>query len=158
MTPTVVVDGGVSTVNPAVLAAESCDPNSVLTPGGFPNGKYLCGSAGQTASSAVASNLVDGFPYEVAISAVDTIGNVGRLSQNICSSPEKLIDFFELYREDGGQGGGGICSISRTRSHSVPRWLLPLAGVCLGLGAARRLLRTAFVIDGRPSEPFTNEQ
>ncbi len=139
ITTTTLLDGG-EIVNPAELAAESCDPTSVLTPGGFPNSKYLCGTAGQTAVNATASGLVDGVGYEAAISAVDQVGNVGRLSANVCSSPEKLIDFFELYRDAGGQGGG-LCSISRPGGRSAPPWLLPLAGAFFALGAGRRILR-----------------
>jgi hypothetical protein len=123
------------------LASESCDPNSVLKPGGLPDEAYNCGSSGRNASDGTAQGLTNGTTYVVAVAAVDTVGNVGRLSANVCEVPVNLTDFYELYRGRGGLGGGGICSVSSVRPGTVSTWLLSLVGIFVGAGAVRRLRR-----------------
>ncbi len=66
---------------------------------------------GITATSGTAGGLTNDTLYVCAVSAVDALGNVGVLSNTACSTPVSLTDFFELYKRDGGKGGG-FCSIS----------------------------------------------
>jgi LPXTG-motif cell wall-anchored protein len=70
---------------------------------------------------------------------VDTVGNVGKLSEIECGAPVLHTDFFELYKKFGGKGGGGICSISRGGE------LAPAVGLgalsLVGLGFLRRRKR-----------------
>lgn len=55
--------------------------------------------------------------YRVAMSAVDRVGNAGDLSEVRCVRAVPVDDFYRLYREAGGEAGGG-CSVKppgRTR-------------------------------------------
>ncbi len=47
--------------------------------------------------------------YTVAIAAIDGVGNTGPLSVVSCNTPEPIDDFFKVYRDAGGQAGGGYC-------------------------------------------------
>jgi hypothetical protein len=68
-------------------------------------------SASITASSYTITGLQDGVNYNIAIAAVDALGNVGPLSPLQCNEPEPIIDFWQSYRKDGGQAGGGFCAL-----------------------------------------------
>jgi len=110
-------------------------PSSALVVGERPDSAYQCGSVtGSLATSAKASDLVNGVTYAVAVAGVDRVGNSGELSAVACGSPQPVDDFFELYRRSGGKGGGGFCSLGREPS-SGAAWLLFAA---LGALAARR--------------------
>jgi len=58
-------------------------------------------------------SLVDGHQYAVAVAAYDQDGNVGLVGPLVCQTPEPIQDFFGAYNADGGQGGGGFCSIGK---------------------------------------------
>jgi hypothetical protein len=49
--------------------------------------------------------------YNVAVGAVDAFGNVGPLSSLACDYPQPVVDFWQQYRRDGGQAGGGFCTL-----------------------------------------------
>jgi hypothetical protein len=66
---------------------------------------------GINATSGTATGLTNDTLYVCAVSGVDALGNVGVLSNTACATPVALTDFFELYKRDGGKGGG-FCSIS----------------------------------------------
>jgi hypothetical protein len=68
-------------------------------------------SASITASSFTITGLKDGVNYNIAIAAVDALGNVGPLSSLQCNEPEPIVDFWQSYRQDGGQAGGGFCAL-----------------------------------------------
>ena len=110
--------------------------SGALVPGQRPDEAYRCGSVeGATASRANAQGLSNGIEYAVAVAAVDTVGNVGDLSNVACASPHELDDFFEVYRREGGNGGGGYCAATG-RGHSGT---LALAmGALLVAGALRQ--------------------
>jgi MYXO-CTERM domain-containing protein len=121
-------DGGVSatdagtdgsTINPRC-------PSTALVAGEVPNEANFCGAiGGETATEGAATGLANGTNYAVAVAAVDSVGNVGLLSTTVCGTPQILTDFFERYREAGGQGGGGFCSIGAE----------PADGLAAGLAA-----------------------
>lgn len=72
----------------------------------------LCGEVtGLAVDSALAKGLDNYREYALAVAAVDDLGNPGSLSNVACAVPEELDTFFERYRELGGRGGGGICSV-----------------------------------------------
>jgi hypothetical protein len=109
--------------------------------GARPDPAYYCGNTrSDFASSGSASGLANGTGYAVAVAGVDEIGNVGELSEVVCGSPEVVDDFFELYRRNGGKGGGGFCSVrggsvSGRDGGAAAQW----AALLLALGwAARR--------------------
>jgi hypothetical protein len=75
-------------------------------------GKYLCGSvSGLSATKGSVTNLTNFKTYTVAIAAVDGVGNVGPLSTLACDAPQPIDDFFKVYRDAGGQAGGGYCQM-----------------------------------------------
>jgi hypothetical protein len=78
----------------------------------FVDPAYICGSIGSAAStSANATGLKNGTYYTVAIAGIDNYGNTGPLSTPACNTPQEVIDFWQTYRDDGGQAGGGFCSV-----------------------------------------------
>jgi hypothetical protein len=113
-------------------------PSTALVPGDRPNGAYQCGSVTTKAGGpAEATGLVNGVVYAVAVAAVDTVGNSGPLSQVACGTPQPVNDFFELYRQAGGKGGGGFCALGADPKPGAA-WLL---GIALGALAIRRRRR-----------------
>jgi hypothetical protein len=119
--------------------ARSCISTSVVKPGGDPPLGHQCGGvSGIAATSGAASDLTNGVEYAVGVAAVDQVGNVGKLSNNVCVVPVEVTDFFELYRGDGGGGGGGFCSVSARRV-PAPVWLIGLVGALAMARGARRL-------------------
>lgn len=118
-----------------------------LIPGEIPDTKYQCGKVGRTGSGS-ASDLRNGDSYVVGVAAYDLLGNVGELSELACGTPVDVDGFFELYREAGGQAGGGFCSVGGPVG--AARWVsLPLGVVAASaaLGLWRRSRRRS----GRPS-------
>jgi hypothetical protein len=75
-----------------------------------PPSQYLCGQGGPASSQVNLLNLRDGVYYNVAVAAVDALGNVGPLSNVPCGEPVPVNDFWKLYYEAGGRAGGGFCS------------------------------------------------
>ena len=119
----------------------SCVAGSVVRPGKPPPSGHVCGSvSGIAATNGTVSHLTNGVEYVIGVSAIDQVGNVGVLSNNVCVVPVEVTDFFELYRAAGGGGGGGFCSISRFGG-APPAWLLSMLGTVAVAGAVRRLRR-----------------
>ena len=48
----------------------------------------------------------------VVVVSFDAHGNHGVASNAACATPEEVDDFFEWYRELGGEAGGGYCNCS----------------------------------------------
>jgi hypothetical protein len=96
-------------------SASACDDNdpgacesAVLIAGERPDVAYQCGSS--TGFEGEAKPLGNEVCYRVGIAGYDRVGNVGKLSSLVCEAPQNVDDFFEVYREAGGQAGGGFCS------------------------------------------------
>src|SRR5207253_2716611 len=70
------------------------------------------------------SSLQNDVEYKVQVIANDAYGNVSNPSAAVIGKPVAVLDFYGLYRHDGGdaQGGGG-CS-----SAGASSWLLLLGG------------------------------
>lgn len=105
-------------------------------------GRYYCGQvAGLTATSGRVQDLIDNTYYTVAIAAVDQVGNIGPLSTPVCATPTMIDDFYRVYRDAGGQAGGGYCQASGPLGVGL-RWG-PWAGLGLALvaGALRRSVK-----------------
>jgi hypothetical protein len=144
----VISDGGVIVVHDAGATSDSnqtCGEPTVLGSGVDPSAftdaeghnPYFCGHAtGISVESGKAEGLINGNRYVVAVGAVDTVGNVGKLSASRCDAPVQVTDFFELYRDLGGQGG---CSISRRTRASG--WVITALGVIAGSTMLRRRRR-----------------
>ena len=95
----------------------------------------------RTGLSDDAPALVNGQPYAIAVSATDTIGNPGPLSEVICNTPVSTTDFFDAYKNAGGQAGG--CSAAGDGvASAVPASAFGLLGLALVRGLQQRRKRT----------------
>ncbi len=117
--------------------------SSLLVAGEMPDPELACGSVdGSTATGGIARGGLDnGRSYAVAVASEDALGNLGVLSEPACATPAEVDDFYELYENAGGEGGGGLCSIGHGAQRSLAALLassLLLAGVL-----CRRRTRTA---------------
>lgn len=91
----------------------------------------------KTATSGPSGKLENGQLYACGVAGVDSQGNVGVLSAIDCGIPEELTDFYEAYRQAGGQGGGGFCAFDPRRRSSF----LSLSAASVVLLLARRRFR-----------------
>ncbi len=89
--------GGLSTV-----------PASYIVNANAGTGTTVSGLSGSTYTI---TGLTDGTTYTVGVAAVDGSGNVGPLGSVACDFPAPVNDFWKLYRQDGGQAGGGYCAL-----------------------------------------------
>jgi len=116
-------------------------PNPVLFAGETPpsDPQYECGTASDTSNSGYTDEgLENNTVYAVGIAAYDDLGNVGPLSEVVCKAPMIVDDFYELYRREGGEGGGGFCSIG---ADPAPRVVLLFGACALTLYLRRRRRR-----------------
>jgi hypothetical protein len=99
-------------------------------------------SSGVTIESGIQVNQV----YNVTVVTVNAAGNESLISEGLVvqASTQPTDDFYELYRDAGGQDGGFDCSVSGTphRSHGAPLalglGLLALLGLALRRARASR--------------------
>lgn len=110
------------------------------------NAQFECGSITGNAGSSVTATSLRGQPlqnrtetnptvlYAVSVAATDAFNNVGPLSDPRCEYPELTTDFWENYRNAGGEAGGG-CDASGS-----PVGSLSTLGV-VGLAALSALRR-----------------
>lgn len=111
-------------------SGETC-PATSLVSGEVPPSHLECGNVtNSTATEGHVKGLANGHAYSVAIAGVDSVGNVGPLSNVVCASPEPTDDFYQLYRDAGGTAGGGFCSIGQGPASS--KGPLGLAAVFVG--------------------------
>lgn len=83
--------------------------------------------------------LTEGTRYAVGVAGYDKVGNTGKLSELACGIPEPVDDFYEIYRKQGGQAGGGYCGYCALGRPVRSGWLaVGLAGLALGGLAVRR--------------------
>ncbi|HEY3816454.1 MAG TPA: hypothetical protein VGL81_04750 [Polyangiaceae bacterium] len=107
----------------------------------IPTQYLLNGSSGFTiADKSVGSyqvkGLIDGVTYTAVVASVDGTGNIGPPSLEVCDYPAPVRDFWQTYREDGGQGGG-FCALQSVGAGGASS----LAGVAGVLGFAAVLRR-----------------
>jgi hypothetical protein len=114
------VDGGVQSC--------SSTTSTTLVEGQDPPAGSQCGTSAQGSSTITASGLTNGVAYSVAVAATDRYFNVGKLSNVECQTPQPITSFYEAYRNAGGTGGGGFCSISQRRA-GLPLLLFSLIGL-----------------------------
>jgi hypothetical protein len=104
------MDGG--TLGPCEFAG--------LTPEMPPGeGVTKCGETNGRTGEVECTGLTNGVRYAVGVATVDTYYNVGVLSETACGIPEPVTGFFEAYRDAGGAGGGGYCTIGASRSRTA---------------------------------------
>lgn len=80
--------------------------------------------------SYIIKGLTNGTTYNVVVAAVDSSGNVGPPSPEVCDYPAPVNDFYKNYTNDGGKAGGGFCALEAVG--------MPVSSAALfgGLGAA----------------------
>jgi hypothetical protein len=132
---------------PTTLGDDGACLASGLVQGGDAPLDYYCGQANETSGTIRADDvlgepLVNDQPYAVAVAGEDVLGNPGKLSQVACGTPTELDDFYEVYTEAGGEGGGGFCSVTGATSRSTPA-ALGVLGVALAALRLRRGRRRA---------------
>jgi hypothetical protein len=122
-----------------IYCAEGCDSSELVAGDPPPAGLEPCGEVVKVSEEGQTdSNLTNGQPYTVAISARDTFGNPGDLSNTNCATPEPVTGFYEAYRAGGGKGGGaGICTLSGPARSGLGA--LGAGALFLGAAALRRL-------------------
>ena len=104
--------------------------------------------AGATSGSYTLTGLTTGNQYAVAVAAVDSYGNVGPIGVApspfsggasgvaACSTPTAIDDFYTAYSLDGGQAGGGFCSVIAVGKATTS--MASLFGSGLGIAAIAR--------------------
>ncbi len=132
-------DAGVEASLPA-----NCPAGTPFAEGATPDDTYVqyqCGTA-SVGTEATVKGLVDGVTYAVAVSGLDSVGNAGPLSNVACEAPGPIDDFFDLYKQAGGTGGGGFCSLSgvpgRARHAGLAGSIVFLAAAALMRRRSRR--------------------
>jgi hypothetical protein len=134
--PPPAADGGAG----PVASGDGTCTSSTLVPGADAptESASACGNvrgsalSGGTAQGEGESRLLNDVEYAVAVAAVDDFGNVGKLSELACATPQEVTGFFEAYRAAGGQAGGGFCGFGPARRGSALAFVL-----LLGLAALR---------------------
>lgn len=109
-------DSGCTTKVETVSGGGSCSSTNLApaTDSGtstLPDSKYLCAETGGMGSRVVVESfngqpLTNDQTYAVAVAAVDSYGNVGDLADATCATPGATTDFWQLYKDSGGQAGG----------------------------------------------------
>jgi hypothetical protein len=122
-------DGGLdaSTGGSALDAGSEDDPNAaprgcftdVLRKGERPPPEFSCGEANSVSRSLSTGRLANNQNYAVAVAGQDSLGNAGVASEIQCGKPIPLDDFYELYSNGGGPGGGGFCNLSPGQQRSA---------------------------------------
>ena len=96
----------------------------------------------QESGPATISGLNNSTVYAVGVAAYDKVGNVGEVSNVACATPQAISDFFSIYRQEGGQAGGG-CTVARPGEGAVAFAFAGMAMLGLGLASRRRALAAA---------------
>jgi hypothetical protein len=103
----------------APTGVSSADPNTTATEIGPPpafkdlDPNYLCsGLVPTTQDSIRIGGLQNGAPYQVGVASVDTHGNASPIQSAFFQRPVPTIDFYQAYRQAGGQSPGGYCSLA----------------------------------------------
>ena len=118
------------------------DPNDTAT---FE--RYRCSDLlGASARRGVASNLVNGRQYHLAVVAQDLAGNRSTVAvASNCVTPAPVTDFWELYRANGGQAVPGACSVRVGHVGGSYAW--PTIALAVALWMRRRRPRDGAVTD-----------
>jgi hypothetical protein len=74
--------------------------------------------------------------YNLVVAAVDGYGNIGPPSGEVCGKPEPIDDFWKIYRQDGGNAGGGLCALEAVGARASST-----AGILLVVGTSALLAR-----------------
>jgi hypothetical protein len=107
--------GTSTTATATATAAGKTTAVEVTAPAIFQNldTKYLCSDLlPSTQSSARIGILQNGIPYTVGVASVDTSGNASPIAMGFVQRPVPTINFYQAYRDAGGQSPGGYCALA----------------------------------------------
>jgi len=105
-----------------------------------------CGSVSGTTGNTIRIDNINGAPlkngvvYAVAVGGTDSFQNVGSVSSAVCQFPEETSDFWQDYRNAGGQSGG--CTIESS-ALPIGSFTLLMVGGVMTLSMLRRARRSA---------------
>jgi hypothetical protein len=120
----------------------ACTTAAFASSTAVPCGTPVTGTTGNTIriDSINGKPLQNGVVYAVAVGGTDSFQNIGAVSTAICQFPEATSDFWNDYRNAGGQSGG--CSVE---GPAVPLGSLSLMmiGIVVALSTLRRVRRSA---------------
>ena len=130
-------------------AGSSADPlraarGPYAAPSGFStlNKDFVCSDLLRTQRSTRITGLQNGIPYLVGVASVDLHGNASPISRVFLQTPVATRDFYNGYKEAGGQAQGGFCAFGGRIGHGVAP-LFAFAGLALIIrGLARRRRRS----------------
>ncbi len=137
ITTTTTGNVGISTIPCDYLVGASCTPGQpVYTSINSPT------LASEGNGSYTIKGLTNGTTYNVVVAAVDSSGNVGPPSPEVCDYPAPVNDFFKNYTNDGGKAGGGFCTLEAVGMPASSAALFGGLGASF-VGAVRRRRRRA---------------
>lgn len=90
--------------------------------------------------------LTNGVPYQVGIVAIDKQGNASAMSAVMPVTPAPSLDFFTVYRQDGGQAEGGCQMAARGRPHGATIFAVFATLVLLLRRLGRRITVVALLL------------
>jgi hypothetical protein len=157
---TVAATGGLSTGVTGGVIGDDCNPSAAPACTAASSVLFAAQVPGEdvnpTADSALAgvgtgtvTGLVNGKAYVVAVAAFDDVGNIGKLSELSCGTPQPLDVLLRVYKCKNGlvDSGCGFCSVGGDRGGSFAA--LVSAGLFMFGFAARRSRRPRAERGGR---------
>jgi len=137
--------------NPSAIPPACTAASSVLFGGEVPGEdvNHTQDSALAGATTGTVPGLVNGRAYVVAVAAFDDVGNIGKLSELSCGTPQPLDTILRVYNCKNGlvESGCGFCSVGGDRGGSFAA--LVSAGLFVFGFAARRSRRSRAERGGR---------
>jgi hypothetical protein len=106
------------------------------------NPDYLCSGLLSPSQTGLRLEILqNGIPYTVGVAAVDNSGNASPIQSGFVQVPVPTIDFYQAYRDAGGQSPGGYCTLGGWDAQIGAVSLLASAGL-FALIIFRRRRRT----------------
>lgn len=132
------VDSGTST-GPVGISTIPCDnllnvPSSECASGQPAYTATAFSVNGESNGTYTVKGLTNFVTYNIVVAAVDGSGNVGPPSTEACNYPAPVNDFWDLYREAGGQAGGGFCALRGGRTGLEASSGSPVVGSPIAFG------------------------
>jgi hypothetical protein len=135
-------DNGIDAGTSANVDPSSMARGPFAAPNAFSNlnKDFVCSDLLRTQRSARITGLQNGIPYLVGVAAIDFSGNASPITKVFLQTPVATRDFYNGYREAGGQAQGGFCAFGGRAGRGVtPVFALAtLALVIRGLARRRR--------------------
>jgi hypothetical protein len=102
-----------------------------------PNPTTQTTSSGVSNSTYTIKGLTNQVNYSIVVAAVDNFGNIGLPSSQVCDFPALVNDFWQTYKNDGGQSGG-FCALEAVGAPAGSTVAFAGAGALVIAGLRRR--------------------